>query len=586
MIKQMTQSNNRGSIQIIRHLIGTYPFYAALTIVILMTAGLLEGISLVMLLPVLSVALDRGGDPSIIDAAATWVFDLFNATPSVGFLLIGVVVVVTLKAVASFFASLQVAFVITRITADFRQNLMKALLNARWKHFTDFSSGRLASAISVETEIAAGCYNSANKMFAAFSRVVVQFFSAVIISWQVSLAALVVGGLAWLLLSNLVRRTRGIGVRRKNALQALSIRVQQTIGGMKPLKAMGMHNKIAPLLDQEISELRSANKDMVILTDAVRLAPEPLIAACLALGLYFAIVVQDENIEVLLVLALLFSRSVGGISIIQQSYQNLVAKEGGYWDVQSITKDARENAEHTPGKEQPVFKSNLFLKGVSFSYNDRKILDKIDLDIRAGEILAITGPSGTGKTTLIDILIGLGRPDSGEMFVDDTAFSKLDIVAWRSMIGYVLQETFLFHDTIMMNVTLGDSELSADDVEIALKQAHAWEFVSKLPDGMDTIVGEQGGKLSGGQRQRIAIARALARKPQLLVLDEGTTALDSETETLVCQTLRELKGQMTIIVISHQKPLVDSADTVIEIREGKISSQRKNNPEAELTTST
>ena len=581
----MNNIRNHGSVQIIRHLIGTYPGYAAITIVILMTAGLLEGISVIMLLPVLSIALDRGGDPNVIDQAAIWVFDLFNATPSVGILLIGVVCIVTLKAAASFLASLQVAFVITRITADFRQNLMKALLQARWKHFTDFSPGRLASAISVETETAAGCYNSANKMFAAFSRVIVQFSGAVIISWQVSLAAVVVGGVAWLLLSKLVRRTRGIGVRRKNALQALSIRVQQTLGGMKPLKAMGMHAKIAPLMDKEIDELRTANKDMVILTDAVRLAPEPLIAACLAVGLYFAIVVQQENIEVLLVLALLFSRSVGGISIIQQSYQNLVAKEGGYWDIYNVTKDARANEEHSPGSEQPVYNSALVLKDISFSYGDKIILDKIDLEIPAGEILAISGPSGTGKTTLIDIIIGLGRPDSGEVFVDNIPFNKLDIVAWRSMIGYVLQETYLFHDTIMMNVTLGDPDISAEEVTDALKHAHAWEFVSKLPERTETIVGEQGSKLSGGQRQRIAIARALVRKPKLLVLDEGTTALDSETELAICQTLRELKRKMAIIVISHQKPLIDSADTVIEIRDGKISNRTKFSRKSESTVS-
>lgn len=578
------QSKGRGSIQVVRHLISRYPGFAVVTITLLMAAGLLEGLSIVMLLPVLSLALNSGGEPSKIEMAAEWAFGLFNATPSVGVLLFVVVIVVTLKALLSLLASTQVAIVYTHITADFRHHLMTALLRARWKHFTDFSTGRLASAIGVESDIAAGCYISASKMFAALARVIVQFSGAIIISWQVSLAAVLVGGFAWIALSRLVRRTRNVGVRRKDALQALSVRVHETLGGMKPLKAMGMQEEVAPLLDKEINNLRTANKQMVVLTEAVRLLPEPLIAASLALGLYFALVVWQGNFEVLLVLAVLFSRSVGGVSIIQQSYQNLVGKEGGYWDIHDITEDALLNEEVNRGSEPPVFQTALSLRGVTFSYDGKKVLEDTDLEIPAGEILAISGPSGTGKTTLVDILIGLRKPDSGDILVDDLPFTAMDIVSWRSMIGYVLQETYLFHDSILMNVTLGDSDLSVADVELALRQAHAWEFVSNLAEGMHTIVGEHGSKLSGGQRQRIAIARALVRKPRLLVLDEGTAALDSETEGAVCRTLRELRGQMTIIVISHQRALLDAADMIIQLQNGKITPIQTETRNSELAT--
>ncbi len=584
MTKPKIQSKDRASIQVVRHLISSYPGFAVVTIGILMAAGLLEGISIILLLPVLSLALDSGGEPSKIEQAAAWAFGLFNATPSVGVLLFIVVIVVTLKAILSLLASTQVAYVYTYITADFRHRLMTALLRARWKHFTDFSTGRLASAIGVESDIAAGCYISASKMFAALARVIVQFSGAVIISWQVSLAAVFVGALAWIALSRLVRRTRSVGARRKDALQALSVRVHETLGGMKPLKAMGMQEEVAPLLDQEINNLRSANRQLVVLTEAVRLLPEPLIAASLALGLYFALVIWQGNFEVLLVLAVLFSRSVGGVSIIQQSYQNLTAKEAGYWDIRDITADAELNEEVNQGTKPPVFGRALSLRGVSFSYGNKKVLDDIKLDIPVGKILAISGPSGTGKTTLIDILIGLRKPDSGDILVDDLPFTAMDIMAWRSMIGYVLQETYLFHESILMNVTLGDPGMSAADVESALRQAHAWEFVSKLPEGVDTVVGEHGSKLSGGQRQRIAIARALVRKPRLLVLDEGTTALDGETEDAVCRTLRELRGQMTIIVISHQTALLDAADLIIQLQYGRIKHLKHDPSDAKLTT--
>jgi ATP-binding cassette subfamily C protein len=138
------------------------------------------------------------------------------------------------------------------------------------------------------------------------------------------------------------------------------------------------------------------------------------------------------------------------------------------------------------------------------------------------------------------------------------------------MIGYVPQDTILLHDSILNNVTLGDKSLTSEDVETALKAAGAWDFIKEMPAGIDTTVGERGTKLSGGQRQRIAIARALVHKPQLLILDEATSALDPKTEASICQTLKALRGQLTVLAISHQSALVEVADRVFQISAGKI----------------
>ena len=172
---------------------------------------------------------------------------------------------------------------------------------------------------------------------------------------------------------------------------------------------------------------------------------------------------------------------------------------------------------------------------------------------------------------MADLVIGLIEPQGGAVLIDGAPLDEIDVRAWRSQIGYVPQETFLLHETIRINVALGDPDLTDADVEQALRAAGAWEFVSALPEGMDTAAGERGLRMSGGQRQRIALARALARKPKLLVLDEATTGLDPVTEESICATLRELRGAVTILAIAHYGSLVEIADRVYRVEQGAIA---------------
>jgi ATP-binding cassette subfamily C protein len=216
----------------------------------------------------------------------------------------------------------------------------------------------------------------------------------------------------------------------------------------------------------------------------------------------------------------------------------------------------------------PTLSRAIRFDGVGFRYRDHWVLRNVTLTIPAGGITAIIGASGGGKTTVIDLVTALLRPQEGEVWIDDLPLGKLDWRAWRRMIGYVPQDTVLLHDSVRSNVTLGDPELTEADAVAALRAAGVWSVVSEMPEGIDTIVGERGGKLSGGQRQRVAIARALAHKPRVLVLDEATSALDPETEAAICRTLEGLRGELTIVAISHQSPLVEVADRVYRMADG------------------
>ncbi|MGH6926666.1 MAG: ATP-binding cassette domain-containing protein, partial [Dongiaceae bacterium] len=210
---------------------------------------------------------------------------------------------------------------------------------------------------------------------------------------------------------------------------------------------------------------------------------------------------------------------------------------------------------------------------VTFGYGDKSVLHNVSLTIKAGEITTLTGTSGAGKTTIADLLLGLHRPDGGEVHIDDMPLAAADLMRWREMVGYVPQEVILFHDSVLANVTLGDPELGREDAQAALAAAGAWDFVSQMPQGLDSIVGERGTLLSGGQRQRIAVARALINRPALLILDEATSALDPGTEAAICRNLKDLVAQtgLTILAITHQSAWVEAAHRVYHLERGQVT---------------
>ena len=179
-------------------------------------------------------------------------------------------------------------------------------------------------------------------------------------------------------------------------------------------------------------------------------------------------------------------------------------------------------------------------------------LADLNLTIEAGSTTAIVGVSGAGKSTLADLVLGLLRPDRGRVLIDDVALDPAHLPAWREQIGYVAQDTFLFHDTVRANMRWACPEATDADILEAFRQAAADRFVAALPQGLDTVLGDRGMRLSGGERQRLALARALLRKPSLLILDEATSALDSDNERLILQSIQALHGRVAIVIISHR----------------------------------
>jgi ATP-binding cassette, subfamily C, bacterial len=208
-----------------------------------------------------------------------------------------------------------------------------------------------------------------------------------------------------------------------------------------------------------------------------------------------------------LVMAFIFYRLAGRISLLQVEYQGITGSESAFWSIrENIDHAVRERESYRGTMPVPHVRDGILLDHVSFGYSDQLIFEDLSLSIPSGRFVALVGASGAGKTTIADLVAGLHRPISGEVLIDGVPLSVLDLHSWRERIGYVPQEMFLFHDTVLHNITLGSPSVSSEDVEWALRSAGAWDFVQALPSRLDTMMGERGARLSGGQRQRIAIA--------------------------------------------------------------------------------
>ena len=409
------------------------------------------------------------------------------------------------------------------------------------------------------------CYELVCRMIAEMVQLAVYTGIALLVSWQMTLGALLAGGLSALTLSAFMGMARRAGEKQTMLLNSVAARLVDGLSGIKPLKAMACEDRVGPLLESEIRDLNRAKQKQVLSLGAVRALVEPLFVVLLAASAYLAFVIAHVQLEILIVLMIIFWRALLRGGALQSHYQELARYESAFRSLEQAIQAAQAAEETTNGTRDPTLNHGLTFKDVSFSYGDKVVLENASLTIPAGRVTAIVGPSGIGKTTIADLIIGLLRPQSGDIRIDDTSVTEIDLRQWRRMLGYTPQETFLFHDSVLANVTLEDSALTRDEAEKALRLAGAWEFVSTLPQGMDTIVGERGGKLSGGQRQRIALARALVRKPKMLILDEVTAGLDPQTEAEIVETIGNLKGRVTIVVISHQSEVVDAADLLYRV---------------------
>lgn len=553
-----------------------YPRRSALTLISLLFASVAEGVGLLFLLPMLSAATDEktsvtGSLSSNVQHILTQSLSIVGLTPTVGTLLIVIVLCVVVKAAFTLLAKTQVGYTVTHVATDLRLSLLQALLAARWEYYVRQPVGSFANAVGTEAMRASMAYYEGTKGVTLFVEAIVYASVAFVVAGKATLVFLVPGIVILYGLNRLIRMAHRAGTRQTQLLKSLLAGLTDSLQSIKPLKAMAREELIGPSLKSDTKRLNRAFQREVLSTEALSSSQDVLLTTIIVVGLYVALSWWQMPFKIVMIMILLLARLLTCLAKTQRQYQKMRTLESAFWSLRAAIDGANRDRETASGGLFPHLEKALRLDTVSFGYGKHRVLWNASLTVPVGSFTAIMGPSGAGKTTIADLLTGLLRPQQGHVWIDDLPLDNVDLRQWRRMIGYVPQETFLFHDTVLQNVTLGDPELSEAHAEAALRAVGAWDFVMARPSGIHSSVGERGSTLSGGQRQRIAIARALAHRPKLLILDEVTSALDPETEAEICRTLRGLLDQVTILAISHQPAVVESADRVYRIRHGEVS---------------
>ncbi|MFV0437944.1 MAG: ABC transporter ATP-binding protein [Desulfopila sp.] len=561
-----------------------YPLQSVFTVLAVLFAGIAEGFGLSMLVPLLTLAFDGSGvmapaeSQSSLGRLVEQLFSAIGLTPSVGMLLFAFSLSILIKALLVLLANKRVGYMVAQLATDLRISLIHALFASRWEYYIHQPIGKFGNAFATEAKRAAEAYSFGIRVIADLVYALVYASIALVVAWQATLGTLAAGMIILYALRYLVTRAKAAGRNQTRIMKAVLALLTDTLQSIKPLRAMAQEDVAIRMLHGETESLNKALQNEVFSKEGLKALQEPLLTIFFSLVLYVTMVWYHVPLTTILVMMFMLVKIIKALQKAQTDYQSMGATESAYWSVQTLIDQTEKEREVITGTTIPSFTETIRVEDVGFSYKGHRVLDSVSLTIPKGAFVAIIGPSGAGKTTIVDLIIGLLIPQQGQVRLDTVPLEDIDLKAWRRTIGYVPQDTLLLHDSIFMNVTLGDPELTENDVERALRDAGAWDFVQGFADGMNTAVGERGSRLSGGQRQRITIARALVRRPQLLVLDEATSALDPASEAEICRTLRRLSGDLTILAISHQTALLDTADLAYRVANGTVECIRSSIP--------
>ncbi|MDD4894859.1 MAG: ABC transporter ATP-binding protein [Candidatus Omnitrophica bacterium] len=492
-------------------------------------------------------------------------------------LLIVIPVALIIRAIFEYLQSYIMSDVGQKVIRDVRNQVYDKLQNLSLDYFTQKRSGELISRITndvklIENAVSYALTDLVYQSFQVICFALVTFF----INWRMALISVVVLPLVAVPMIVVGKILRKLSKRSQEKMADINSLLVETFTGVRIVRAFCAETR-------ELDRFKRQNHDyykiamksikrMLILGSATE-----LIGVVMALFIiyYSGRQVIEGNLSFgafALFMAALLSliKPFKKLSQVSSIMQQALAASSRIYEVLEITSTIQEKpqAEALPG-----FKNNVVFEDVWFRYADHDILKGISLQVKKGQMLAIVGPSGTGKTTLVDLIPRFYDPRQGAILIDGVDIKQVTLKSLRQQIGIVTQETILFNDTIRNNILYGKPDASPQEVEEAARQAYAHDFIEHFPLGYDTVIGDRGMKLSGGERQRIAIARALLKNPPILLLDEATSQLDTESERLVQEALNRLIHGRTVFVIAHRLSTVKGAHIIVVLDKGKIVEQ-------------
>ena len=556
-----------------------YPGLILLTILLGFSGALFNGISTALIVPVVLKIVGQEVDLSTAPPILKAMISPFDNTPEpyrIGVMAGAIIFTIILKNLATYASALASSSLTRKLTSDMRETGLKLLLEIDINYYAKTKVGDLINRLGGEIGRAASSIGSTVKIVILGITILVFVGLLLSISWPLTIAATLLLSLVTLVNQYAISRSRNFGKQLSEMSRAYSISVLETLNGIRLVKATGNEEKeyrrIKKLIrDRELADFQSQVNSEVITPLSEVMGITALLLIVLLSKTFFAEQVSSLS-TVLLTYLLVLLRVLPLISQLNTIRSNFASTAASV-DIINEFLSLDDKPFMDKGKLPYIkLEEGVSFNSLCFAYpsHEKLVLKDVNLYLPRGTTLALVGGSGAGKSTLADLLPRFYDPIAGSITIDGTDLREFDVISLRKRMGIVSQDTFLFNDSVQNNIAYGRAEATEDEILTAAKRANAYEFISKLPQGFDTLIGDRGVMLSGGQRQRLAIARALLQNPEILILDEATSALDTVSERLVQAALDDLSRDRTTLIIAHRLSTVQKANQIAVLDQGQV----------------
>ncbi|MGB3728219.1 MAG: ABC transporter ATP-binding protein [Thermodesulfobacteriota bacterium] len=557
-----------------------YKKYIALLIFLFFIASAFDGISIGLLVPLLT-SLQQVQNYEELPKILQFIIDFFAQYPvekQVVISLVFVVISVLLKNIFLAISRYLAYWITTRIIVNLRMQVINTLMFVGIGFYNNVKTGDIVEKTIYNTIMTEEIVKNATELIDYFASFTILMTLLVIFSWKLTILTIILAAVIAFLVSIYINRLSVIGQKFIVNSRELTAMVHESFSGIQVIKSFNMENRQTQVINEQLEKTAKNHLRIIFGNYMVHIITEAL--GVIAIGVLFVIAINltDMNYKIVLTQLLPFiyilARMLPTLKMINQARGVIESRWPGFEAVYDIIRLDNKPFIKDGNDTFTGIKNSINFKSVTFSYNndDKNALKSVDFQIPKGKTTAVVGESGAGKSTITNLLLRFYDPQTGNILIDNEPLPSFNISSYRRSIGIVSQDTFIFNDTVSNNIAFGNfEETSQEQVIEAAKRAGAHDFISSLPDGYDTFLGERGIKLSGGQRQRISIARAILKDPEILILDEATSSLDSTTEQQIHSAITELSQNRTVVVIAHRLSTIKNADQIIVLNEGRVS---------------
>jgi ATP-binding cassette, subfamily B, bacterial MsbA len=558
-------------------LLKLYPWAIPAIVILGILSSLSEGLGISLFIPLLQ-SLNQTGTETSSNLFLNFLNQIFAGVPlDSRFLLIALFIFgcVVLKSCLAYGNGVLFSWLNSRISHQLRSGIFNQLLNVSYSYLESNETGKFINTLATETWQTSRALSVLVGLIIDVCTVFVFAVLLLLISWRLTLVV----GAAILLISIMIQimtqQVRYLGQEAVQANKALAARIWEGLGGMRVIRSFGREAYEQARFDRVSEKVRNTFFKLDILSNTVSPMSETLSAGLLLLILVVALNQSQVTLPTLLTFVFILYRLQPKVKQIDASRVGLISLMSSVEDVNQLLD--RSDKPYLSSGQTPFegLQHAIAFECVNFGYSpqDKPAVQDISICIPKGKTTALVGPSGAGKSTLISLLCRFFDPTEGEIYVDGHSLRQFDLDSWRSRIAIVSQDIYMFSTTIRENIAYGRLDATDDEIMVAAQLANAHQFITQLPYGYETRVGDRGMRLSGGQRQRIALARAIVRNPEILILDEATNALDSIAENLIQEAIYQLSENRTVIVIAHRLSTIEQADQIIVLEDGRVIEQ-------------